>query len=98
MSASGAIDIPEGETLGFNNLGDYRSIAGPANMKGQKLMSNEACAFAGAAYSVTWDLGTFDNMKHCRRDEMLICLSSSDAEPGLHYWQQSPGLSWILIP
>lgn len=57
MTASGAIDIPEGESLGFKNLGDYRSIAGPANMKGQTLMSNEACAFAGQAYTVTWDLG-----------------------------------------
>ena len=59
MTASGTIDISEGESLGFKNLGDYRSIAGPANMKGQKLMSNEACAFAGSAYTVTWDLGEY---------------------------------------
>jgi hypothetical protein len=56
MSSEGAVDIPEGESLQFKNLGDYRSVAGAANMAGLKLMSNEAAAFAGAAYSVTWDL------------------------------------------
>jgi hypothetical protein len=54
--ASAAIDIPEGESLGFKNLGDYRTLAGAANMKGLRLMSNEACAFAASAYSITLDL------------------------------------------
>lgn len=56
MAASAAIDIPEGESLGFKNMGDYRSLAGAANMKGLKLISNEACAFAASAYSITWEL------------------------------------------
>ena len=55
-SASGALDISEGETLGFKNLGDYRTIAGVNNMKGQSLFSNEACAMAGEAYMLTWEL------------------------------------------
>ena len=57
MAAAAAIDIPEGESLGFKNMGDYRSLAGAANMKGLNLISNEACAFAASAYTVTWELG-----------------------------------------
>jgi hypothetical protein len=54
MSAMAALSIPEGETLEFKNLGDFRSLAGAANMAGLPLLSNEACAFAGGAYPTTW--------------------------------------------
>jgi hypothetical protein len=53
MSAMAALSIPEGETLEFKNLGDFRSVAGAANMAGHPLLSIEACAFAGGAYSTT---------------------------------------------
>lgn len=53
MSAMAALSIPEGETLEFKNLGDFRSVAGAANMAGRPLLSTEACAFAGGAYSTT---------------------------------------------
>lgn len=56
MGAMAALDIPEGESLQFKNLGDYRSVAGAANMAGLPLLSNEACAFANGAYSTTWQL------------------------------------------
>ncbi|KAH8882940.1 secreted protein [Thozetella sp. PMI_491] len=56
MASSAAVDIPEGESLGFKNMGDYRSLAGAANMKGLSLISNEACAFAASAYTVTLKL------------------------------------------
>lgn len=56
MGAMAAVNIPEGESLSFKNLGDYRSLAGAANMAGLRLLSNEACAFAGGAYSTTWQL------------------------------------------
>jgi hypothetical protein len=56
MRASAAVDIPEGESLGFKNMGDYRSIAGAANFAGLKVMSNEAGALANSAYTVTWNL------------------------------------------
>lgn len=54
MSTMAALSIPEGEALEFKNLGDFRSVAGAANMAGLPLLSNEACAFAGGAYSTTW--------------------------------------------
>lgn len=95
MTASGSVDIPEGESLGFKNLGDYRSIAGPANMKGQKLMSNEACAFAGAAYTVTWDLGKFlvPSLQGSANN-----ISSQNSEPDLYHWKQPPSYPRLLVP
>ncbi|ORY64798.1 uncharacterized protein BCR38DRAFT_523382 [Pseudomassariella vexata] len=56
MAGQAVADILEGESLHFKKLGDYRSIAGAANMASIQLMSNEACAFASSASSVTWDL------------------------------------------
>jgi hypothetical protein len=58
MSAMAALSIPEGETLEFKNLGDFRSVAGAANMAGLPLLSTEACAFAGGAYSTTCTYST----------------------------------------
>lgn len=55
MAAAAALDISEGESLGFNNLDDYRSLAGGRDMGGKQILSNEAAAFAGSAYTVTWD-------------------------------------------
>jgi hypothetical protein len=48
------LDIPEGESLGFHNLDDYRSLSGGRNLAGNTIMSCEAGAYAGGAYSVTW--------------------------------------------
>ncbi|MBA9004931.1 glycosyl hydrolase [Thermomonospora cellulosilytica] len=49
------VDIPEGESLGFRNLDDYRALAGGRDLAGRKILSSEAGAYQGAAYSVTWD-------------------------------------------
>jgi hypothetical protein len=54
VSAAAYLDIAEGESLGFKNLDDYRSLAGGRDMGGHQLLSNEAGAFAGGAYSTTW--------------------------------------------
>ncbi|KAH7353831.1 secreted protein [Plectosphaerella cucumerina] len=56
MSAVAKIDIPEGESLGFKNLGDWRSLAGAANFANLKVIGNEACAFLGLSYQLGWEL------------------------------------------
>jgi hypothetical protein len=48
------VDNVEGETLGFQNLDDFRCLAGGRDMGGRKLLSSEAGAYQGAAYNTTW--------------------------------------------
>ncbi len=55
MQASSLLDIPEGESLGFKNLDDYRREEGGRDMAGNTILSNEAGATAGGAYSTTWE-------------------------------------------
>ena len=55
MQASALLDIPEGESLGFKNLDDYRRQAGARDLAGNKILSNEAGATANGAYSTTWE-------------------------------------------
>lgn len=55
MGASAVLDIAEGESLGFKNLDDYRSLAGGSNMGQKKIVSNEAAAYAASAYQTTWE-------------------------------------------
>ncbi|KAH6671659.1 hypothetical protein B0J14DRAFT_78466 [Halenospora varia] len=55
MGAAAALDIGEGESLGFKNLDDYRSLAGGSNMGQHNIISNEAAAFAASAYTTTWE-------------------------------------------
>ena len=54
MQASALLDIPEGESLGFKNLDDYKRQAGARDFAGNTILSNEAGATAGGAYSTTW--------------------------------------------
>lgn len=51
------LDIPEGETLGFKNLDDYRVLCGGRDLAGHLLLSCEALATANGAYSTTWHDG-----------------------------------------
>ncbi len=55
MQASSLLDVPEGESLGFKNLDDYKREAGGRDMAGNTILSNEAGATAGGAYSTTWE-------------------------------------------
>ncbi|KAF2095713.1 secreted protein [Rhizodiscina lignyota] len=55
MAAAAAFDIGEGETLGFKNLDDFRSLAGGNNMALHERISCEAAAVNGGAYSETWN-------------------------------------------
>ena len=55
MQASSILDVPEGESLGFKNLDDYKREAGPRDLAGHTILSNEAGATAGGAYSTTWE-------------------------------------------
>lgn len=55
MGAAAVLDIAEGESLGFKNLDDYRSLAGGSNMGQKTIISNEAAAFATSAYTTTWE-------------------------------------------
>ncbi|XVQ08432.1 glycosyl hydrolase [Spirillospora sp. CA-255316] len=55
IHAAAIVDIPEGESLGFKNLDDYRTLAGGRDMGGRKVLSCEAGAYQGGAYNTTWD-------------------------------------------
>jgi hypothetical protein len=55
MYAAALLDVPEGESLGFKNLDDFRCLAGGRDMGGRRVLSNEAGATAGGAYATTWD-------------------------------------------
>lgn len=48
------LDIPEGETLGFKNLDDFRVLASGRDLAGHLKLSCEALAYANTAYSLTW--------------------------------------------
>ncbi|WP_033339171.1 glycosyl hydrolase [Catenuloplanes japonicus] len=54
ISVAAVIDVPEGESLGFKNLDDYRCLAGGRDMGGRALLSCEAGAYQGGAYNTTW--------------------------------------------
>ncbi|PYH42961.1 uncharacterized protein BP01DRAFT_403856 [Aspergillus saccharolyticus JOP 1030-1] len=60
--AAAAVDIPEGESLGFEGDNDaFRVLATGRDVAGQtKILSNELGAYMGKAYGVTWNflLGT----------------------------------------
>ncbi|MGH3166787.1 MAG: glycosyl hydrolase [Trebonia sp.] len=51
------LDIPEGETLGFKNLDDYRVLCGGRDLAGHVLLSCESLAILNGAYSTTWHQG-----------------------------------------
>lgn len=51
------LDIPEGETLGFKNLDDYRVMTGGRDLAGHRKLSCEALAETNTAYSLTWNRG-----------------------------------------
>ncbi|SEF84321.1 alpha-L-rhamnosidase [Nonomuraea solani] len=54
IEAAAILDVPEGESLGFKNLDDYRCLAGGRDMAGHKVLSCEAGAYQGGAYTTTW--------------------------------------------
>ena len=49
------LDIPEGESLGFKNLDDYRVLSGGRDLAGHTKLSCESIAYANGAYSTTWN-------------------------------------------
>ncbi|MEU4893285.1 glycosyl hydrolase [Streptomyces sp. NPDC044780] len=55
IHSASLLDIPEGESLGFKNLDDFRCLAGGRDIGGGRVLSNEAGATAGGAYATTWD-------------------------------------------
>ncbi|MET7336513.1 glycosyl hydrolase [Nonomuraea sp. NPDC005650] len=54
IAAAAVLDVPEGESLGFKNLDDYRCLAGGRDLAGHEVLSCEAGAYAGGAYTTTW--------------------------------------------
>ncbi|WP_395106800.1 glycosyl hydrolase [Actinomadura sp. SCN-SB] len=54
IRVAATLDRPEGESLGFKNLDDYRALMGGRDMGGRKVLSCEAGAYQGGAYSTTW--------------------------------------------
>ncbi|TDT97302.1 glycosyl hydrolase family 2 [Streptomyces sp. 846.5] len=55
IESAAILDIPEGESLGFKNLDDFRCLVGGRDMAGRKILSCEAGAYAGGAYNTTWN-------------------------------------------
>jgi hypothetical protein len=55
MSSATLLDIPEGESIGFKNLDDFRCMAGARDMAGRRLLSEELGAYLGGAYNTTWN-------------------------------------------
>lgn len=48
------VDVPESESLqGSNNIDGYKQLAGPSNLAGNKVISNELGAVFGKAFSQT---------------------------------------------
>ncbi|UOE21197.1 alpha-L-rhamnosidase [Thermobifida halotolerans] len=54
VTKAAIVDIPEGESLGFKNLDDFRSLAGGRDLGGNTILSSEAGAVYGGSYSTTW--------------------------------------------
>ncbi|MEV6036762.1 glycosyl hydrolase [Nonomuraea sp. NPDC052116] len=54
IAAAAVLDVAEGESLGFKNLDDYRCLAGGRDLAGREVLSCEAGAYAGGAYTTTW--------------------------------------------
>ncbi|KFY05471.1 hypothetical protein V492_08523 [Pseudogymnoascus sp. VKM F-4246] len=54
MRASLSVDIPEGESLGFTSIDNYRALAGAAGMAKLNIISNELGAYAKSAYGTSW--------------------------------------------
>ncbi len=55
ISSAAILDIPEGESIGFKNLDDFRCLAGARDMSGRQLLSEELGAYLGGAYNTTWN-------------------------------------------
>jgi hypothetical protein len=55
LAFAALLDIPEGESLGFKNLDDYRVLSGGRDLAGHRKLSCEAIAYANGAYSTTWN-------------------------------------------
>ena len=55
MRAAAILDVPEGGSLGFENLDDYRVLADGRDMAGREILSCEAGAHQGGAHNSTWE-------------------------------------------
>jgi alpha-L-rhamnosidase/Glycosyl hydrolases family 2, sugar binding domain len=55
LDFSALLDIPEGESLGFKNLDDYRVMCGGRDLAGHTKLSCESICYANGAYSTTWN-------------------------------------------
>ena len=60
VAEAAVLDVPEGESLGFKNLDDYRILASGRDIGGKSILSCESACYAGGAYNTTWQkaLGT----------------------------------------
>lgn len=55
MRSATVLDVPEGETLGFKNLDDFRVLASARDLAGSRVLSAESAAYAAGAYRTTWN-------------------------------------------
>lgn len=84
---SALLDVPETESLGFNNLDDYRVMAGGRDLGGRTVLSCEAACYFGAAYQTTWDraLQTINSIFAAGVNQAVL--------HGFAY-AEAPGVSW----
>ncbi|MEV0404108.1 glycosyl hydrolase [Actinoallomurus sp. NPDC050550] len=54
IASAAILDVPEGESIGFKNLDDWRCLAGGRDMAGTTVLSGEIGAYNGGAYNTTW--------------------------------------------
>ncbi len=87
IASAAVLDVPEGESLGFKNLDDYRCLAGGRDMAGHRILSCEAGAYAGGAYNTTWDkfLRTMGGAYAAGVNQTVIHGFSYAAAPGVSW-------------
>ena len=87
IAAAAAVDVPEGESLGFSNNSDRRCLAGGRDMGGNQILSEEAGGFWRQAYSTTWETILKDMAHH---------FSAGVNQAVVHgfSYETAPGVEW----
>ena len=87
VAMAAVLDVPEGESLGFKNLDDYRILASGRDIAGKSVLSCESACYAGGAYNTTWQkaLGTVGSI--------MAGGVSQNVFHGFPY-RNTPGVAW----
>ncbi|MGN9841084.1 glycosyl hydrolase [Nonomuraea sp. H19] len=88
IASAAILDVAEGESLGFKNLDDYRCLAGGRDLAGRKVLSCEAGAYQGGAYTTTWKklLRTMGGAYAAGLNQTVLHGFSYATAPGMPSW------------